>query len=343
MKYISLLVALCLCLSFAGCTEESSEEEVIVLTRTYQTTQNTTTEKADTTKADAVTSSTKNAASSATGSSATSSSSAASSSTVSSVSLPSVDVMKQDLNGLDVLALGDSLFRGTTTPEPKTTGEKVWINRLAKQCNWNITNLGIGGMTVSLTAANETNNKQSMYDKLFNTTDFVFGTANSTYYQDGDTKKSAADVDVIFLEGGCNDYTPQNNVPLGTVYSKDEGAFLGAYNLITDKLKKDYPNAVIVFLTTWELDDWTKRNDGVTSRRYSTSVKTLYEELYATDKRVALIDMGDPAVSGAQMNTASWRAEHAFDRFHLKEAGMNVVCENMLPHIWQVLKDKHVI
>ncbi len=256
--------------------------------------------------------------------------------TTTTAPLPSVDVMKQDLNGLNVLALGDSLFRGTT-PEP--VGEQVWINQLAAQCNWNITNLGIGGMTVSLTAANKTNNKQSMYDKLFNTTDFVYGTNNKTYYKAGNTDKSADEVDVIFLEGGCNDYTPKNGVPLGTVYSQDEGTFLGAWNLITEKLKNDYPNATIIFLTTWELDDWTKRDDGVTALEYSTSVKRLYEELYASDDRVALIDMGDPDVSGAQMNKKAWRNQYAQDRLHLKVEGMNVVCTNMLPHIWQTLKD----
>lgn len=255
------------------------------------------------------------------------------------IPLPSTEEMIKDLNGLNVLALGDSLFRGTS-PEP--IGEQVWINRLAIQCDWNITNLGWGGMTVSYTDANRLNDTESMYDKLFNTNDYVYGTKNSSFYNYGDTDKSAEEVDVIFLEGGSNDYNAKNNVPLGGVDSDTKDTFLGAWNLIAQKLMNDYPNAAIIFLTTWELELNT-RSDKVTSLAYSTSIKTLYESNYSFKKKVTLIDMGNPDVSGAYMEDGDWRNKYAFDRYHLNNEGMKIVGDNMLPHIWRALKETKVI
>ncbi len=355
----NFIVFMAVCLSFfvllCGCTASNQEEEmsVIVITRVSRQTTNTSGTMSTSTSSNgsssttAATSSTTTATSSATAATSSktskepSSTTSTTTTTTTTIALPSTDEMIKDMKGLNVLALGDSLFRGTAASgtAPDTTGEKVWINRLAKQCDWNITNLGIGGMTVSLTAANKANNKQSMYDNLFNKTDFVFGTTNSTYYKYGNTNKPASEVDVIFMLGGANDYDPQKNIPMGTVSSKDKGTFMGAWNLITDKLMQDYPNAAIIFLTSWDLDDWTSRADGITCRQYFSGVKKVYEENYAHRKRVTLIDMGNPAVSGAQMNNKTWRSQYAFDRLHLKEEGMNVVRSNMLPHIWKALKE----
>ena len=58
------------------------------------------------------------------------------------------DVMKlygKDMEGLNVLAFGDSLFSGTIGYDQKTQ----WVNKLGLDCKWNLTNLGIGSMTVS--------------------------------------------------------------------------------------------------------------------------------------------------------------------------------------------------
>lgn len=342
MKKISISL-LALCLSFAcllcGCTLfDQYEEESVIIIEQIRTTTAASKDAATTNTSTATTVATTKASAATTTTTAAATTTSAPATTTTTFNFPSGEAMIQELKGLNVLAIGDSLFRG----HAETIGEKVWVNRMAIQCNWNITNLGIGGMTMSLTAANEINNRRSIYDKLFNTTEFVYGTSTSTYYQYGNTQKTPEEVDVIILEGGCNDFAKINSVPLGTVDSKDYGTFLGAWNLVTEKLMKDYPNAAIIFLTTWELD-WTDRPDGISSMQYSTSVKTLYEANYAFRKRITLIDMGNPAVSGANMIDKNWRNEYAYDRFHLKENGMNIVCTNMLPHIWKALKETGTI
>lgn len=351
---VFLVACLCFCVMLSGCAGSEQQEEMSNMSETHEqvsttssaATGNTTTSSSSTTTTKKPSSSTTTAQKPSSSTKKTTTTTTKITTTTTAIPLPSTEKMVQDMKGLNVLAFGDSLFRGTAANAnkgtPDVTGEKVWINRLAKQCDWNITNLGIGGMTVSLTAANKANNKHSMYDNLFNKTDFVFGSSNSTYYQSGDTNKPASEVDVIFLLGGANDYSADNNVPLGKVNSKDQGTFLGAWNLITEKLMKDYPNASIIFLTSWELD-LNNRKDGITSMQYSTSIKDLYEENYAFRKRITLIDMGNPAVSGAQMTNKAWRDQYSFDRLHLKEEGMKVVCSNMLPHIWRALKETETL
>ena len=268
--------------------------------------------------------------------------------------------IEADLNGMNVLALGDSLFAGTDEGTPGCDRASQWVNLLGNNHNWTLTNLGIGGMTVSLTENNYDVNhgkKASMYDWLFNdVNDFRWGTSYNTnsgylyhpnygsnyrynyYYNCGDfTGKSAEDVELILLEGGCNDYGTAIAAPLGTIDSKDPGTFLGAWNCVVERLLEQYPNATIVFITTWYLNPQSRPNDTLTSIEYSTSVNRLYEANYANNDRVQLIDAGDPAVSGVDMRNAEWRTEYSNDAYHLKNSGMQVMADHMRPLIWEIV------
>ncbi|MBQ9773269.1 MAG: SGNH/GDSL hydrolase family protein [Clostridia bacterium] len=268
-------------------------------------------------------------------------------------------VISADMSGLNVLALGDSLFAGTDEGTPGCDRGSQWVNLLGNNHGWNLTNLGIGGMTVSYTGANYTTkgHKASMYHWLFeDVNDFRWGSGTTSfpdtnriyynyngtdygynsYYQCGDfTGKTAEDVDLIILEGGCNDYGYEIAAPLGTITSQDPATFLGAWNCITEKLLEDYPNAKIVFITTWYLNPQS-RPDNLTSIEFSTSINTLYEEIYASNDRVYLIDAGNPDVSGVDMLDAAWRTEYSNDSYHLKNNGMAVMAGNMLPRLWEI-------
>ncbi len=258
------------------------------------------------------------------------------------------DIIAQDLDGLNVLAMGDSLFAGTDKGTAGCARENQWVNLIGRTNNWTLTNLGIGGMTVSQTEANVTTGKASMYEWLFNdindynwnssstTKNEYNGTAHNTYFQCGDfTGKTAEDVDLIILEGGCNDYGYAIAAPLGTITSKDPSTFLGAWNCVVEELLRVYPNAKIIFITTWYLNPQS-RPDNLTSIEYSTSINRLYDEVYADNDRVYLIDAGNPAVSGVDMLNLTWRNEYSNDGYHLKDNGMAVMAENMLPRIWEI-------
>lgn len=264
------------------------------------------------------------------------------------------DIIANDMKGLNVLALGDSLFAGTDKGTAGCDRESQWVNLLGNNHDWTLTNLGIGGMTVSYTDKNYTTSgqKASMYDWLFNGyNDYRWGSSYNTtakltypnvsttynyYYQCGDfTGKTADDVDLIILEGGCNDYGYEIAAPLGTITSDDPSTFLGAWNCITEKLLETYPNAKIVFITTWYLNPQS-RSDNLTSIEYSTSINKLYDQVYASNDRVYMIDAGNPSVSGVDMLDSAWRNEYSNDSYHLKNNGMAIMASNMLPRLWEI-------
>lgn len=246
----------------------------------------------------------------------------------------------EDLKEMNVLALGDSLFAGTIGYDQATQ----WVNKMGEDNDWTLTNLGISGMTVSMTEGNTSSGKASMYDWMFNQkNDFSWGSSSThstpnPFFKIGDySGKSAEDVELILLEGGCNDYGTAVSAPLGTVDSDDPATFLGAWNCIVERLLETYPNATIVFVTSWRLDPQTRKNDTLSSVEFSESVITLYEEKYADNNRVALIDAGNPNVSGVDMLNGTWRTAYSTDSYHLKPVGMEVMAKHMTPLLWEIV------
>lgn len=241
-----------------------------------------------------------------------------------------------ELKGLNVLAIGDSLFQGAQNND----GYNQWINMLGRRYEWNLTNLGIGGATISYNP-NGTHPNVSMYNLLFNTPEkFKFGsTADDRYYNCGNPSGNAEDVDMILLQAGSNDYGPKVGAPLGTVGSTDPKEFLGAWKLVVDKLLVEYPNATVVMMTAWENNN-QNREDGANAIEYTSSVVGLYEELYKENARVCLIDSGDPEVSGVNMRDSAFKQQYAFDAFHLNDAGMSLMAEAMLPYLREVILER---
>lgn len=236
-----------------------------------------------------------------------------------------------DLQGLHVLAIGDSLFGGHTL-----TRDQQWLGLLAEQCNWSLTNLGQNGWTVAYNPdayADPSQVRASMYDHLMNDSSYQYG--NTKYYNTGTaTQSTAEDVDIIFLEGGWNDYGW--GIPLGTVADTDGSTYLGALKCMTEKLLTDYPNATIVYVTAWHTSG--TRSDGASRMDFiANGMKSLCSEVYADNDRVCLIDAGDPSVSGVQMSDATWFKTYAIDNPHLNAEGMKIMAKNMIAQIWSVL------
>jgi len=235
------------------------------------------------------------------------------------------------LHGLNVLAIGDSLFYGDDLER-----HEQWIALLARECNWNLTNLGKGGWTM---AHKDGRNHMSMSYQLLNNAAYAYG--STSFYNMGNTaNKTAEDVDLIFLEGGFNDWGHQ--VPLGTPTSTDETTMLGAMNVIIGKLKEVYPNATIVLITSWHYDG-TQEIDGQTYYRLdytAEGMKSVYETNYKYDARVKLIDAGDPALTDIHMYDPDWRAVYSnkpSDFCHLNARGMEIMAEHMLPLLKETL------
>ena len=229
----------------------------------------------------------------------------------------------EELRDLNVLAVGDSLFGGHNLG-----CDNQWLAILAKEYGWNLTNLGSNGWLI---ANNPSSERPSMSVQVRNDPAFAFGSAS--YYNYGDTaSKTAEDVDVIFVEGGYNDY--MWGTPLGTLDSTDDTTFYGALNLMIPALLGQYPNATVILHTSWHLSG-TKTIAGETVDRMdylANAMKNIYNYTYANNDRVVLIDAGDPELSGVYMADAEWRAEYSCtpdDTAHLNQKGMELMADSM--------------
>jgi len=248
-------------------------------------------------------------------------------------------VAAMELKGLNVLAIGDSLFQGARNGD----GYNQWINMLGRRYEWNLTNLGVGGATITTKTAGIEHTNFSMYDALMNTPEkYKFGSTRKDeprYYTCGNPSGVAADVDLILLLSGSNDYGEKVQAPLGEIGSSDPEEFLGAWRLMVDKLLEMYPNATVVMMTAWENID-QERTDGAKSIEYTSSVVDLYEALYKNNDRVRMINSGDPDVSGVNMLDSVFRAKYSFDRHHLNDVGMNMMASAMLPYLKEIVAER---
>ena len=245
--------------------------------------------------------------------------------------------MINGLKGLNVLCIGDSLFDGDAVGN-----EGQWLGLLAKECQWNFTNLGRNGWTVAYDPAinqSGTTKKQSMYQKLYNDPNYTWGTNDSQYYKCGNTNTSKETVDIVLLEGGVNDYSL--GYPLGTASSKDPSEVLGAWNLIVEKMLVDYPNAKIVFFTSWHVEQ--KRDDGARRMDFVVNgVRDIVENNYYKNDRVIFLDAGASELSGIYLADAAFREEYAMkpsDTNHLNEKGMRLMAEAMIPVLWELTQE----
>lgn len=246
---------------------------------------------------------------------------------------PTREEMVEDLVDMNVLAIGDSLFHGDFLEDNQT-----WIALLAQECDWNLTNLGRDGWTVAYNPGAYpagSNVRTSIYDKLMNDPNYKYG--SSGYYNYGyPASKSNEDVDIILLEGGTNDYGW--GIPLGHTFQMTEETYLGALNLIVNELLVRYPNAKVVFVTSWH--NTGSKPNGDRMGFVADGMKALLEDNFADNARVDLIDAGNPEVTGVNMADASFRAQYGkseTDVNHLNAEGMKMMATSMLPLIWEVM------
>ncbi len=242
--------------------------------------------------------------------------------------------MLQDLN---VLAIGDSLFDGDFV-----SGDKQWIGLLAKECSWNLTNLGQDGWTVAYNPEiypDSVSARPSMAYHLLNNENYKYGSTSYYYQNNRETPFGGAEeVDLILLEGGTNDFNW--GMPLGEVTSTDIGTLYGALNTMIETLLDTYTEAKIVLVTTWHKTG--TRDDGAAALDFvANALKNIKSTNYSDDDNVILLDAGDPAVSGIEMSNEAFRAEYSKsvdDTAHLNEKGMELMATNMLKALSEIVK-----
>jgi lysophospholipase L1-like esterase len=251
--------------------------------------------------------------------------------------------MKADLMGLDVLALGDSTFAGD-----EFGWDWQWINWMASDLAWNLSNLSYGGASISYT---EGQNQASIVHRLETEAEFKFGGTNHDgnpwrYSTAGAIGKSADEVDLIILSAGFNDYGGSGlYVPIGekSLENRDTTTYIGAWNVVLDKLQEQYVNAKILIINQWHLDTAyaaAQRGDTITCYEFTNSIAEMYHNYYYENDRIFLLDSGDPDISGIYMMDSNFRLENSrnpSDVFHLNKTGMEKMKNAVLPYIWNYL------
>ena len=131
-----------------------------------------------------------------------------------------------DLNGLNVLCLGDSITAGQGL-----TTETRWTNVLASKYGWNLTNKSQGG--ISLTSYYYTTN----------------GKSDVSIAKKAEVLKTmTTKPDVIIVWGGHND-TSYRYSPLGTWDDENTDSFKGALKYIAELADEYAPDATLFVLT----------------------------------------------------------------------------------------------
>ena len=249
--------------------------------------------------------------------------------------------MQEELEGLDVLAIGDSTFG----QDPYFEWKYQWVNWLGLDCNWNVTNLGYGGSSIS---KQPTQSQASISSNLLTNPDFKFGVesnSNLSYSTAGAVGKSADEVDVIFISAGFNDYGGAGILAKLGEFSKentDISTYIGAWNASLQKLLETYPNAKIVVVNQFYITtayQATNRGDTITCYEFTNTAAELVKELYADNERIFLLDSGNPILSGVDMMDSTFRKDYARspgDYFHLNKNGMEIFKTAIFQYVWGI-------
>ena len=198
----------------------------------------------------------------------------------------------KELKGVTLTALGDSYFNYS---KDKGTQNR-WIDLLANKYGMKLNNKGIGGSTVS-----DVEGKNPMVNRL---------------------DSLPAKTDIILFEGGANDRG--QGVPLGEdIDSRDKSTYTGAVNYVIDDLQKRYPNALLICITPWKVDNADPANGLLSITTYAKRMLEICEH-----RGVVCFDATNQKVTGVFMNDEGFRMNYCWsktDIHHLNPEGMKRV------------------
>jgi len=131
-----------------------------------------------------------------------------------------------ELKNLKVNFLGDSITEGHGTTAPEKVFHQVIKEKYGMEYAYNY---GVGGTRIARQTSVSADHKWDLYFALR-----------------AEIMDRSADAVVVF--GGTNDYG-HGDATFGTVDSEDIYTFCGAVNSLINKLKKDFPDSKIIFMT----------------------------------------------------------------------------------------------
>ncbi len=139
------------------------------------------------------------------------------------------------LEGARINFLGDSITEGVGTTAPDKVYHQLIKEKFGMECAYNY---GVSGTRIARQS------KPTVDALMF---DLAFGIR---------AEVMCRDVDAVVVFGGTNDYG-HGDAHFGEIDSEDEWTFCGAVNALISKLKRDFPDAEIVFMTPLHRHDET--------------------------------------------------------------------------------------
>lgn len=193
------------------------------------------------------------------------------------------DAFYDVLVGKTINVMGDSYV----SPSSLDDG-KIWPQLLAEKYEMNHRNYGQGGNGVVSPEATGTP-MVKRYTQMNN------------------------NADIVFVVGGRNDYN--KSYPVGKVGDTTTDTFCGALSVLIDGLREKYPNSLILFSTSWYVNEDMKA--------YTDATLAVCES-----KGIPCFHAADQSLSGVRMNDSSFRSRYCVkpsDVSHLNADGMKLV------------------
>lgn len=187
------------------------------------------------------------------------------------------------LVGKSINVLGDSYVSAGSLPDGK-----IWPQLMAEKYGMDYRSYGKGGNAIGSTAAS--------------------GTPMVTRY-----REMRGGVDIVFVIGGRNDYNQK--FPIGQVGDTTADTLCGATAILIDGLREKYPDSLILFSTSWYVNEEMKP--------YTDATLAVCQA-----KGIPCFHAADQSLSGVYMNQAGFRSTYCIkpsDVSHLNAAGMKLV------------------
>lgn len=198
------------------------------------------------------------------------------------------------LKGRSILFIGDSLTTGYGLEDPAQS----WASMLGSGYGMKVTNCSVNGSTFVRTELDG----------------YVPGGSYRPYV---DRELPDGAFDVVFVEGGGNDWYCA--APLGDdPESRDPGTFQGAVNVVIDCVQEKYPNALLVFMTSWIPKEEEMSADTLEMDYYEAMSRI------CAQREIPCFQARDPEVSGIYAADPEFRKTYFLtedDAWHLNAAG----------------------
>lgn len=194
----------------------------------------------------------------------------------------------ESLEGKTLMILGDSYSAG----HGLNASQMGWPELLAEDYAMELINWAISGSTL---AAGERASNPMVYRCL---------------------ELPAETVDILLIQGGSNDWA--RGIPLGERDQRDENTFMGALNLILDRMEEMYPEATLICFTPWVSNGATNEL-GLETTHYAEAM-----EKVCRHRNILCYDATNTVQNGIYMDSAAFRTKYCLtpnDRWHLNAGG----------------------